>query len=163
MTSAQVAEANYMGDLANLDSDDRLMVPADLRKILPWLGGKKPVPLLAELREKGRVRFHPLDQAAHRLAALRSRIVESHPNKAEALGVLSDRYREVKYYPSDTRVHLPPTILTYLEARSAGGSTFYVEIRGDHFDAMTLAMRDERLRRSLGDLELPRAPAESSE
>lgn len=157
MTETQETEPNPFGCLANLDSDDRLVVPAEMRQTVPWLKGRKPIRLLAELRESGRVRFHPLDQAAGRFAELRARVAESHSQRTEALAVLADRFREVSYYPSDTRVHLPPSILAYLNFQAASRDRYYLEFRGTHLDLMTLAIRDERLRRLMDALELPDA------
>jgi hypothetical protein len=143
------------GDLGNLEDDGRLVVPVDVRQATSWLRGKKPVRLLAELREKGRIRLYPLDEVKNRLEDVRHRILESHPKQLEALAVLGDRFRVVSYYPSDTRVHLPPAITTYLKCESSSHQTYYVETRGVQIDVMTLAIRDERLKLFTADLELP--------
>jgi hypothetical protein len=71
--------------------------------------------------------------------------------------VLSDRYREVTYYPSDTRVHLPQTVSVYLATDGGSGDLYYIEARGTHFDAMTLTVRNDRMKLFLNDLDLPPA------
>jgi bifunctional DNA-binding transcriptional regulator/antitoxin component of YhaV-PrlF toxin-antitoxin module len=156
MAHDQEGVPRYFGDLGNLGDDGRLVVPAEVRQAVAWLQGKQPVRLLAELREKGRIRLYPLDQVTSRLDDVRRRILESHSTRMEALAVLGDRFREVSYYPSDTRVRLSPVIATYLKCETSSQQTYYVEARGgQHIDVMTLAIRDERLKTLMRDLELP--------
>lgn len=147
-------EINF-GSLGKLDSAGRLLIPADIRQAISWLKGKNPVRLLAELRENGRVRFHPLQSIRGALLELRTRIGKSHPHPTEAFAVLSDRYREVTYYPSDTRVHLPQTVSIYLGSGGNSADLYYIEARDTHFDAMTLAVRNDRIELFLNDLDLP--------
>jgi hypothetical protein len=155
MTDSPDGEPACFGALGKLDGDGRLVVPAELRHTVPWLKGAKPIRLLAELRERGRVRIHPLEQALNRLDRLRNRILENHPQKLEALAALGDRYREVSYYPSDTRLHLPLPISAYLGSQDSSCETYYIETRGSHIDVMTLALREERLKLLMADLDLP--------
>jgi hypothetical protein len=155
MTEEEQSVPRYFGELGNLDEEDRLVVPADLRQAIPWLRGKKPIRLMAELREKGRIRLYPLDQVTVRLENVRRRILDGHPRQLEALAALADRFRPVSYYPSDTRVHLSPAIATYLKCEPSSHQTYYVEGRSGHIDVMTLVIRDERLKALMADLELP--------
>jgi hypothetical protein len=146
-----------VGDIGTMGEDNRLTVPARVRDNLTWFPEKhaKPFPLIADLRDKGLVRLYPASTHRQRLEALRQRVVDNHPDPVPVLGALSDRYRDLTYYSSDSRVHCGSAIGWHLRIASQHRHAFFVEARGDCIEVVTLERRAARLQDLRNELELP--------
>src|SRR5580700_10365125 len=129
-----------VGDVGSLDLENRLVIPADVRKAPNWLPrkGAKPFDLIADLRDIGLVRFFPAASARPRINALKQQLRIGHPDHWQALAALADRYREATYYASDTRVHCGTMIAWHLRSTSHLPDQFYVEALDQFIDVMTM-------------------------
>lgn len=134
-------DIDIYGEFANLGTDSRLLVPAAVRKRLPWLAGTKIIELFAALQDPGCVDLFPVLAFEDRLSRMREEIAMGHHAPLEALAALHDRYRRVSFYPSDNRVHLDQSIT----GRFQEAGTLFIEARGDHARVMTPALREARL------------------
>jgi len=154
---AQPATLDVTGDVGSMDSDHRLGIPASVRDSLAWFPrkGSKPFVLIADLRDSGLVRLYPADKARPRLDAVRQHLLTSHPEPLRALAAFADRYRELSYYSSDSRLHCGAAIGWHLRSASQHPGEYYVEGLGDFIDVMTLERRFARLRDLRADLDLP--------
>jgi hypothetical protein len=146
-----------VGDVGGMSDDHRLLIPVSVRQSLEWLPdkGAQPFALIADLRDSGWVRLYPFGLAQVRLETLRQQLLSSHSDPPRAIAALADRYRELTYYPSDTRVHCGAAIGWYLKSASQHIRQFYVEGLGDFINVMTLERRNARLHDLMEDLELP--------
>lgn len=153
------AKLDVTGDVGSLDSGYRLGIPSIVRDSLPWLPkkGSPPFVLLADLRDAGLVRLYPAERARPRLDLVRQQLLAGHSEPARALAALADRYREVSYYPSDSRVRCGAAVSWHLRNESKHPDEFYVEALGDSIDVMTLERRNARLQDLRADLDLPDA------
>src|SRR5690242_6080016 len=95
------------GDVGSMDDDHRLLIPSRVRDCLAWFPkkGSKPFTLIADLRDNGLVRRHPAERARSRLDTVRQRLLTGHATPLHALAAFADRYRELSYYSSDSRLH----------------------------------------------------------
>jgi hypothetical protein len=146
-----------VGEVGCMDKSHRLHVPARVRAAIEWLPpqGAKPFLLVADLRDRGLLRLHPADRLTPRLEVARSRLLAGHSDPIQALAALGDRYREISYYSSDSRLHCGAAIAAHLQSASRFPSDFYIEALGAFFDIMILERRSERLESMKVDLELP--------
>lgn len=147
--------AELAGEVSALRTGARLRIPAEIRRITRWLQGKKPIKVIAELLEPGHVRLHEAENVLPKIEELRVRIVEGHTNPREELLALFDRFRPVTYYPSDTRIHLTPSIASYLCPSVSEDQLLYVETHGNRVDILTLELRNRRLENLRSVLRLP--------
>jgi hypothetical protein len=143
----------FAGEPGTLGKDGRLQIPVEVRRAVRWLAGTKPVRLTVELVSPGLARVYPTDAVAARIQGVRRRVSTEHPGSLEHLAALSDRYRAVSYYPSDSRIHFSQATAVYLRSDERE-ATYYVEARGDHILVMSLRLRAERLERLASELEL---------
>lgn len=148
------APTAFIGEPSTLGQDGRLQVPAQVRRAVQWLKGKKPVRLVAELVTPGYLRLYSAEQVGTKIEVTRQRLLDEHPGSEEHLAAFSDRYRQVSYYPSDGRVHFSQASAVFLRFAMTD-DLFYIEARGEHISVMTLQLRNERLERLGPDLELP--------
>lgn len=154
MTEAEEG-SQVLGEVGTLNKRARLLIPAALRKATPWLQGKDPIALIAELVPDRHLRFHPACSAESLLQQLRQRIVEEYGPESDHLAALVDRYRSVTFYPSDSQVHLGETVATHIQPPPPVASQyFYIETVGHHINVMTLEHRDLRLERLQDELAL---------
>jgi hypothetical protein len=145
------------GDVGSMDADHRLIIPASVRDALEWFPQKKkakPFPLIADLRDSGLIRLYPAERARPQLDATRQRLLTGHSEPLQALAAFADRYRELTYYSSDSRLHCGAAIGWHLRSASEHPVEFYVEALGDFIDVMTLERRTARLRDLRADLDL---------
>jgi hypothetical protein len=102
--------------------------------------------LIAELWPLGRVRLHDAETTKKRLVQLQEEAASLEAGESEdALRALKDRYREVKLYP-EGRVHLSEAVHIALDEALRPISVM-VELRGHGVEVLSLAARNERLRR----------------
>jgi len=145
------------GDVGTMDEDYRLVIPSRVRDALTWFPrkGSKPFALIADLRDRGLVRLYPFEQARSRLDALRQQLRAAHSEPLKALAAFADRYRELSYYSSDSRLHCGAAIGWHLRSASQHPGEYYIEGLGDFIDVMTLERRFARLQDLSADLDLP--------
>jgi len=152
--SVEMQRPEIVGEIGGVAADGRLVIPVEVRKAVTWLVGKDPVPLIAELVSPGRIRLLPTSAVQHLLDEARERLTRDHERSLDHLAAFADRYRHVRYYPSDTRVHFRESVALYLSAGLSGDHPVYVEALGDHIDVMTLSVRNARLERLRADTDL---------
>lgn len=150
------AELDVTGDVGSMDGDHRLVIPSRVRDSLAWFPrkGSGPFALVADLRDTGLVRLYPADLARSRLDVVRKQLAV-HPEPLRALAAFADRYRDLSYYASDTRVHCGAAVGWHLRGASKQPNSFYVEALGEFIDVMTLERRDTRLQELKTALDLP--------
>lgn len=143
-----VLPAAIGGDVGGMDADHRLVIPVRVREALEWLPKSrkaKPFELVADLRDNGLVRLYPAEQVRPQLLSMRQELPAGHSEPLQAAAALADRYREVTYYATDTRVHCGAAIGWHLRGASQYPSQFYIEALGRFIDVMTLERRTVRL------------------
>ena len=109
---------------------------------------------MVELVAAGHLRLYPAGQVGPKIEATRQRLLDEHPGSEEHLAAFSDRYRQVSYYPSDSRVHFSQASAVFLRSATTD-DLVYVEARGGHISVITLQLRNERLETLGPELELP--------
>jgi hypothetical protein len=146
-----------VGDVGGMDADHRLLIPARVREALEWFPkkGAKPFALIADLRDSGLVRLYPAERTQPRLLAARQQLIGGHSDPLQALAAFADRYRELSYYASDSRLHCGAAIGWHLRGVSHHPDQLYVEALGQFIDVMTLERRNARLQELRADLNLP--------
>ena len=154
---AEVALVDVVGDIGSMDADHRLVIPSRVRDGLLWFPkkGSKPFVMIADLRDTGLIRLYPAERARSRLDAVRQQLLTGHSDSLRALAAFADRYRELSYYSSDSRLHCGAAIGWHLRSSSKYPDDFYVEALGDFIDVMTLERRIARLQELRADLDLP--------
>lgn len=154
---ADQAALDVAGDVGSMDEDYRLLIPSRVRDSLPWFPkkGSKPFVLIADLRDRGLVRLYPAEVARARLDAVRQQLRTGHSEPLRALAAFADRYRELSYYASDSRLHCGAAIGWHLRSASQHPGEYYVEGLGYFIDVMTLERRLARLQDLRADLDLP--------
>ncbi|HWG75796.1 MAG TPA: hypothetical protein VN660_03285 [Steroidobacteraceae bacterium] len=142
-----VVSAAIGGDVGGMDADHRLLIPVRVREALEWLPKTKrakPFELVADLRDSGLVRLYPAEQVRPLLLSMRQQLLVGHPDPLQAAAAFADRYREVTYYATDTRVHCGAAMGWHLRGTSQHPDQFYVEALGQFIDVMTLERRNAR-------------------
>jgi len=134
---------DVIGDVGSMDDDHRLLIPSRVRDSLEWFPrkGSKPFTLIADLRESGLIRLYPAERARARVDAIRRQLVADHAEPLRALAALADRYRELSYYSSDSRVHCGAAVGWHLRSAS--------------LHVMTLERRAARLQELKAALDFP--------
>ena len=153
---SELAEPNITGDVGSMDGDHRLVIPGRVRNALDWFPkkGAKPFALIADLRDVGLIRLYPAAQTQPRLSAARQQLITGHSSPLHALAAFADRYRELSYYASDTRLHCGAAIGWHLRSATRHPEQFYAEALGQFIDVMTLERRNARLQDLRADLDL---------
>jgi DNA-binding transcriptional regulator/RsmH inhibitor MraZ len=120
-------------EAVQLASDDRLPLPAALRRCLTWCAPEASLPLLASIGSDGGVQVRPLSAQQDELKAIKAALAEAEPaNRGSmALTAMATYYR-IPLQP-DGRLRLPPALALHL-CSVAGGRVWV----GAHSDVITL-------------------------
>lgn len=134
------------GDLSTVSETYKVHIPKECLAVTNWPSKPSlPVPLIAELVEFGRVRLHIEAEIRQKIDALRAEIDQGEAaDRFERLGVLHDKYREVKFYTKEKTVLLKPVIVVYLGVTKNDDRQVFVEARKSFIDIMSLEYRNQR-------------------
>lgn len=139
-------DSRSLGSIRALDRLHRVLIPKEMLRELGWEVESGSRILIAELWPIGRVRLHDAGTTKERLVRLQEEAAALGAGESEdALRALHDRYREVKLYP-EGRVHLSEAVHVALDDDLRPISVM-VELRGNGVEVLSLAARNERLRR----------------
>lgn len=130
------------GDVAQLGNDQRLLCPAEVRRVAKWLARGEPGHVYAELVEAEHIRLWPVEAVSSRLEKLKAGLQEQ-TDSEEVLRALADRYRMVARH-EDARVRLTEAVLLYLGVTPGERPYLYVQgsNRSAGIDVMSLRQRD---------------------
>ncbi len=143
----QDGQPEVASDIATLGKQYKVQIPKKCMVIVGW-SLDKPVPLVAELVEAGRVRLCLESQILPEIQARRAEIQQDDaPNRLELLGVLDDRYRSAIFYTkgSEKSVTLEQRTVVYLGVLPNDDRTLFVEATKETIDIMSLTYRNRRL------------------
>ena len=126
-------EAGTWLEAMALSSDERLLLPVELRKRVSWAGPSRSLALLATTQEDGAVNVAPLADRADELDAVRTALAMAPAATRASLAFTAMAlYARISLQP-DGRLRLSPALTRYL----AGDSTAPIWV-GAHGDEVWL-------------------------
>ena len=87
--------SDFAGDVVELGDDQRLLCPAEVRRLANWLTRGEPGSVYAELVDEEHVRLWPPEAIADALQ-VRQATLESVADSEEKLRAFADRYRAAR-------------------------------------------------------------------
>ncbi len=132
------------GQLAQIDEEARLCVPADVLRAVPWWTGEA-VDVMAELAEEGLVRIYSMELARPAIDGLFAGLADlAAAERSERLAVLGDRYRTLKFY-AERRLRLTKEVTQILGFAPGTRTTVFVRSLARGLEITSLAFRLARL------------------
>jgi hypothetical protein len=133
------------GELANLDTNARLIVPVGVLRFVSWWADTT-ADVMAELVQEGHVRIYSFAQTEPKVTLLRREVLELPPEERfEALATITDRYRKLRLY-GDGRLGLTKDVAQILGFRlKIDKPTFFTQAFTDGFEVLSLQFRLRRL------------------
>lgn len=125
---AGVEPGSWLESVA-VSSDDRLLLPLELRKRVSWAAPKRSLPLLATTQADGSVAIAPLVDRADEIDAVRAALASaSAATRAPLAFAAMALHARISLQP-DGRLRLSPALTRYLAGDA--GAPVWVGVHGD--------------------------------
>ena len=137
----------FKNAVTRLDIENRITFPTSVWRNLEWFDGTNTIKVMADLIEAGRIRIHHYQDVKMGVDALRAKLAAgagSDEEKAEALSVLEDRYREISLY-KEGRVRLTEAMLVFLGVIPPDRLFVFVQSSPRHLEILSLSFREARI------------------